>query len=273
MRTALLSLLCGIIFIGAFSWGAQAQATERKLITPNTANSTEKSQVSTDSITSIPTFTLKGQVTDVYGQPIPHAYVLYDDEKSGGIVTDSYGHFSIQVYAYQRILFKHGSYVPQTIVAQPGDSLVQIKMYPEAYHLKDAVITAVSQNKKIQYGETELGVCGEFDNTPEFPGGDLPGYIQKRLCYPESARAAGIEGRVVVSFIIDTEGNVTHPCVVKSVCDALDAEAIRVISLLPRWKPAVHRGKRVPFRYTIGIDFKLKTAGHTQADTLPSPGR
>ena len=152
MRTALLSLLCGIIFTGAFSLGAQAQATERELITPNTANSTKKSQVSTDSITSIPTFTLKGQVTDVYGQPIPHAYVFYDDEKSGGIVTDSYGHFSIQVYAYQRILFKHGSYVPQTIVAQPGDSPVQIKMYPEAYHLKDAVITAVSQNKKIQYG-------------------------------------------------------------------------------------------------------------------------
>ena len=147
-----------------FHRGIFLQATERKLITPNTANSTEKSQVSTDSITSIPTFTLKGQVTDVYGQPIPHAYVLYDDEKSGGIVTDNYGHFSIQVYAYQRILFKHGSYVPQTIVAQPGDSPVQIKMYPEAYHLKDAVITAVSQNKKIQYGETELGVCGEREN-------------------------------------------------------------------------------------------------------------
>ena len=269
MRTALLSLLCGIIFIGAFSWGAQAQATERKLITPNTANSTEKSQVSTDSITSIPTFTLKGQVTDVYGQPIPYVRILHEGT-TNLTGTDNTGKFSTEVYAYERLVIFHTGYVEQRITVQPGDSLTHIKMYPEVPHLTGINIEAVSSAKQTK----------ESNGIEYFFGDDLPSFrcdyqkfIEKHLRYPETARKAGIEGEVIASFVIDTEGNITYLCIVRPVSPELDAEALRVIALLPQCKPARHRGKPIPFRYTIGIDFKLKTAGHTQADTLPLPGR
>ena len=98
------------------------------------------------------------------------------------------------------------------------------------------------------------------DVMPEFPGGNaaLYEFIKQNLTYPKSAKEQGIEGIVYVWFIVENNGSITNIKVVQGVNEELDAEALRVVNLMPNWKPG-YRGPhpigRVP--YTLPIMFKL----------------
>lgn len=81
----------------------------------------------------------------------------------------------------------------------------------------------------------------EVDIHPSFPGGDreLYRFINSHRRYPAKAYAAGIEGRVVCSFVVGSDGTISHVEVVKGVESTLDAEACRIISSMPRWTPGI----------------------------------
>ncbi len=97
------------------------------------------------------------------------------------------------------------------------------------------------------------------ENMPEFPGGDLGlmKYIQKNVKYPPIAKEYNITGKVYVSFIVDKIGNVTNVKIVRGVDKNLDAEALRVVKSLPKYKPGKQRGKPVRVMFTIPINFTL----------------
>jgi protein TonB len=97
------------------------------------------------------------------------------------------------------------------------------------------------------------------ENMPEFPGGDLGlmKYIQKNVKYPAIAKEYNITGKVYVSFIVDKSGSVTNVKVVRGVDKNLDAEAVRVVKSLPKYKPGKQRGKAVRVMFTIPINFTL----------------
>ena len=97
------------------------------------------------------------------------------------------------------------------------------------------------------------------ENMPEFPGGDLGlmKYIQKNVKYPPIAKEYNITGKVYVSFIVDKSGAVTNVKVVRGVDKNLDAEAVRVVKSLPKYKPGQQRGKPVRVMFTIPINFTL----------------
>ena len=97
------------------------------------------------------------------------------------------------------------------------------------------------------------------ENMPEFPGGDLGlmKYIQKNVKYPPIAKEYNITGKVYVSFIVDKSGSVTNVKIVRGVDKNLDAEAMRVVKSLPRYKPGKQRGKSVRVMFTIPINFTL----------------
>ncbi len=97
------------------------------------------------------------------------------------------------------------------------------------------------------------------ENMPEFPGGDLGlmKYIQKNVKYPPIAKEYNITGKVYVSFIVDKSGLVTNVKVVRGVDKNLDAEAVRVVKSLPKYKPGKQRGKPVRVMFTIPINFTL----------------
>ena len=97
------------------------------------------------------------------------------------------------------------------------------------------------------------------ENMPEFPGGDLGlmKFIQKNVRYPAIAKEYNITGKVYVSFIVDKQGSVTNVKIVRGVDKNLDAEALRVVSLLPKYKPGKQRGKAVRVMFTIPINFTL----------------
>ena len=98
------------------------------------------------------------------------------------------------------------------------------------------------------------------EQMPEYPGGIAASveYIQKNMRYPEAAEKNGTQGRVTVQFIIDKEGNVTNPKVLRSVDKDLDAEAIRLVGAMPKWKPGMQKGKAVAVKYTLPVVFKLE---------------
>ncbi len=83
-------------------------------------------------------------------------------------------------------------------------------------------------------------------------------WVFERIKYPEQAKANKEEGRVVLSFEVDTEGNVTHVTVLKGVSEALNNEAIRVVSSSPKWNPGQVDGQNVPVHFNFPINFKLR---------------
>ena len=98
------------------------------------------------------------------------------------------------------------------------------------------------------------------EQMPEYPGGMAAAleYIQKNMRYPETAKKNGTQGRVTVQFIIDKGGNVTDPKVIRAVDKDLDAEAIRLIGTMPKWKPGMQKGQAVAVKYTLPVMFRLE---------------
>lgn len=93
-----------------------------------------------------------------------------------------------------------------------------------------------------------------------FPGGKeaLLNYLSENIKYPRGAEVYGISGRVVCSFVVEKNGSITDVKVAKSVHPALDKEAVRVISTMPRWAPAMKNGQPVRIRYTLPVTFSLQ---------------
>ena len=99
------------------------------------------------------------------------------------------------------------------------------------------------------------------EQMPEFPNGGMAGlmqYLSKNIKYPVAAQKAKIQGRVVIQFIVNTEGDIISPKVLRSADPLLDAEAIRLTTIMPKWKPGIQKGQAVNVKYTVPIMFRLQ---------------
>lgn len=114
-------------------------------------------------------------------------------------------------------------------------------------------VMARDMNVQLMDEDTTIMVVAEVQ--PEF-NGNLNQWIGENVRYPEDAYANQIDGRVFVTFVIEKDGAVTHARVVRSAHPLLDAEALRVIAGMPKWKPAMLGGKAVRFEKTLPITFK-----------------
>jgi protein TonB len=95
---------------------------------------------------------------------------------------------------------------------------------------------------------------------PEFPGGDveLMKFIQKNVQYPQMERDNDIQGRVILKFVVMEDGGVSDVSVARSVSPGLDKEAVRVVKMLPKFKPGKQQGKAVRVYYSLPVLFKLQ---------------
>ena len=102
-------------------------------------------------------------------------------------------------------------------------------------------------------------VCLSAEKYPEFPGGTtaLFDFINKNVKYPKSARDKGIEGRVFVQFVVEKDGSLSSFTVLRGVSDDINAEALRVVKLMPKWKPGMQEGKPVRVQYVLPFKFQL----------------
>jgi protein TonB len=108
-------------------------------------------------------------------------------------------------------------------------------------------------------GESEIFVVVE--EMPSFPGGDqaLLRFLSENLRYPSLALESHIQGLVVVQFIIDEKGRISAPSILRGIGGGCDEEAIRVVQLMPAWKPGKQRNRPVKVRYNLPVRFQLKT--------------
>lgn len=106
----------------------------------------------------------------------------------------------------------------------------------------------------------ETKVFTAVEQMPMFPGGDaaLMEYLSSNIHYPAEAAKKGIQGRIVVGFIVERDGSLSDVHVFRSVDPALDREAIRVIKSMPKWQPGKQNGNTVRVKYQVPVLFRLK---------------
>ena len=99
------------------------------------------------------------------------------------------------------------------------------------------------------------------EEKPSFMGGDanmFSKWVNERLVYPEIAKENGVQGRVTLQFTVEKDGTVTKVKVLRGVDPSLDKEAVRVVSMSPKWKPGKQRDRAVPVTYTFPVIFQLR---------------
>ena len=106
------------------------------------------------------------------------------------------------------------------------------------------------------------------EQMPSYPGGpvELSKFLATTVKYPAAAEKAGTQGRVIVTFVVEEDGSIAEPTVVKSVSPELDAEAVRVINAMPNWEPGTQNGKAVRVKYTVPVTFRLQGGPSIPAD-------
>ena len=122
----------------------------------------------------------------------------------------------------------------------------------------EEAMKAEKQKKETPQEEVIFQVVEQM---PEFPGGMQKAmeFLGKNIKYPVAAQEAKIEGRVIVQFVVGRDGSVSDAKVMRGVNPELDAEAVRVVSIMPKWNPGKQRGKAVAVKYTMPIMFRLQT--------------
>ena len=229
-------------------------------------NSPENLSVASNSAADV---TLKMKVTDQTGSPIVGASVLIVNSTSGTL-TDLEGNFTLKVGDDQRISV---SYIGMKSVELSVKECLE-KQIKEVRLTSDAdsgpQLTVVSQSsesasqKAPQHNTTSEPQNTEevfmvVENMPEFPGGlnACLKFLADHVAYPKEAAEKKIQGRVIVQFVVMKDGSIANARVIRSVDPLLDAEALRVIGLMPKWKPGTQRGQAVNVKFTMPITFRL----------------
>ena len=108
--------------------------------------------------------------------------------------------------------------------------------------------------------EVSNKVFDVVEEMPHFPGGAaaLQAFLSSNTKYPVVAQENGVQGRVIVSFVVERDGSITDVRVVRSVDPSLDREASRVVRSMPRWSPGKQNGSAVRVKYTVPVVFRLQ---------------
>jgi protein TonB len=118
----------------------------------------------------------------------------------------------------------------------------------------------IAQPEPPKQAEVENKVFEAVEQMPSFPGGPsaLMQYLSSNVRYPVVAQENGVQGRVVISFVVEKNGSITDVRVVRSVDPALDREAVRVVKSMPNWIPGKQNGSAVRVKYNVPVTFRLQ---------------
>lgn len=209
---------------------------------------------------------MTGVVVDENGKPLPGVTVVIKGSMLG-VATDAEGRFEIVSPEGKTLVFTYVGRKTQEVAFDGGTTDIKVVMPVEDVELNPLVAADVESilNQAADAAEEEGAVVeqGEVykvvEDMPQFPGGNAFRYLAQHIRYPEEAVKNGIEGIVYVQFVVDKDGKIVEPKVVQGVCPELDAEALRVVSGMPAWKPGMQRGKPVRVSFTLPVIFKLPT--------------
>jgi TonB family protein len=132
--------------------------------------------------------------------------------------------------------------------------------------LKNQKVKVVETDKKL-YVKAKSGPGRSNDTTiekqPEFPGGDEARvfFLQQNLQYPDAAKENGIQGKVYVTFVVETDGSLTDIRILRGIGGGCDEEVIRVMKLMPKWIPGTTKGIPVRVQFNLPMKFTLQGGG------------
>jgi protein TonB len=116
----------------------------------------------------------------------------------------------------------------------------------------------VKKQEVIETPKQDNQVFMIVEQMPQFPDGDVAAYLSSHIKYPVVAQENGIQGRVIVQFVVNQDGSIVDVTVVRGVDPSLDKEAVRVIEGMPKWIPGKQGGKAVRVKFTLPVNFKLQ---------------
>lgn len=122
----------------------------------------------------------------------------------------------------------------------------------------DSVAAAAAVGNDMEVGVTD-SVYTVVEVDPEFPGGyeGLYKYLAESIVYPEQAKKEGIKGRVIVRFVVEKDGTVSHAEVLRGIGGGCDEEVLRIVNAMPKWKPGRVKGEAVRVQYQLPVTFSL----------------
>ena len=123
-----------------------------------------------------------------------------------------------------------------------------------------AVLCLMTANaQKTVVSQSNQNVYDQVEEMPEFPGGmpALIEFLQTNIKYPKDAIKQEVGGRVMVMFVVETDGSISNVRVARKVFPSLDEEAVRVVKTMPKWKPGKEKGRLVRVNYTLPVVFSI----------------
>lgn len=200
--------------------------------------------------------TYKGKIVDdEAGNPISDVKIIVDHkyQSISKSTVNAQGEFRIETSPEASILFEH--------TKSDGSKLVRFCTPKVLAQMNpDNMVIELIPYIDIKTAATEADVYEVVENMPEFPNGGMTAlmkYLSDNIRYPEAAHKAGIQGRVTVQFVVGKDGSIGNVSILRGVNADLDAEAIRVISSMPKWKPGTQKGEPVKVKYTVPVMFRL----------------
>lgn len=150
--------------------------------------------------------------------------------------------------------------ISETIEIVEDDAEIEETIIASDEDMGEVVEIQNIENVVVAEPEKEEEIFQVVENMPEFPGGmaELMKYLQKNIKYPTISQENGVQGRVIVQFVVNRDGSIVDPVVLRSVDPYLDKEALRVVKAMPKWKPGEQRGKPVRVKFTLPVQFRLQ---------------
>ncbi|WP_373330840.1 TonB family protein [Salmonirosea aquatica] len=201
--------------------------------------------------------------------------VITDSKGKKGAITDEAGRFSLKVPAGSALTLSHPDY-GQIIMGISGkykNTDYDLTMPSKGDKPSNMVSTpsADGQSVKITGQTSTFGGSPIFtvvEKAPEFPGGIQAMYkfLGENIKYPEAAAKANVQGKVFLTFIVTSEGEIKDIQIMKGLGFGADQESVRVMSKMPRWEPGMQSGRPVNVRYNLPIAFQLDNTKEIKAN-------
>ena len=205
--------------------------------------------------------TYKGKVVDKDGKPVEGAELLIDGShklpQDQSFVTDKNGNFSFMAFENAHI----------GVIWNKNDKYMLKGIRYDQKERTNLKIVMDDQWQNPPSNDPNNPVFEVVEIMPEFPDGGMSGLMQflsKNIQYPINAQKNHTQGRVTVQFVVNKDGSISEPKIIRGVDPDLDGEAIRVISLMPKWKPGMQKDQPVRVKYTVPVMFRLSDDGQKE---------
>lgn len=206
---------------------------------------------------------LMGTITDGSGNGLAGAHVVVKGANLG-TTTDSKGHFSLgEIPLNSSVIISFIGYEAQELVVSKKEQLVTIQLKRKMETLEEILITGKSEKKvglSDEANQSDGRIFTAVEQNAEFPGGikEMYRFLALNMKYPKEAAENNVQGKVFIKFIVNENGEIRDPEVVKKLGFGTDEEAIRVVLSMPVWTPGRQDGKAVAIEYYLPITFSLE---------------